>query len=116
MLKNYLIVALGGAIGSVLRYGLNNAVNLHPNLNTFFINVAGSFLIGLVMDKCEPGTFSLFVTVGICGGFTTFSTFSMQSVTLLQQGKYGLAATYITGTLLIGILFAFLGFYFGKKI
>lgn len=119
MLKNYLIVAFGGAIGSVLRYGLNNLAYLHQSssyLNTFFINIVGSFLIGLVIGKCESGTFSLFVTIGICGGFTTFSTFSMQSVTLLQQGKYGLVAMYIAGTFLIGILFAFLGFLLGKQI
>ena len=55
MIKNYLVVALGGAIGSVFRYGLNNLSSLHqiPDyLKTFLINIIGSFLIGLVIGKC----------------------------------------------------------------
>ncbi len=98
-----LCVALGGAIGSVARY-LIGLIKL--NETTFFpyktlaINIVGSFLIGIIvaltMKKGDMNpNMVLFLKVGICGGFTTFSTFALESTNLLQSGRIGLAVVYI---------------------
>ena len=119
MIKNILLVGLGGAIGAMLRYGVTllcNAINWSTNLGTFLVNIIGSFAMGLLVSCCGGSPWLLMATVGICGGFTTFSTFSMQSVTLLQQGKYGMAALYILGTVIVCIAFAAIGCYVGQKI
>ena len=119
MIKNILLVGLGGAIGAMLRYGVTllcNAINWSTNLGTFLVNIIGSFVMGLLVSCCGQSPWLLMATVGICGGFTTFSTFSMQSVTLLQQGKYSMAALYILGTVIVCIAFAAIGCYVGQKI
>ena len=118
MFRNFLAVGLGGAIGAMLRYGmtlLGSYFHWPANLSTLSVNVAGSFVMGLLVSCCDNGTWMLLATVGICGGFTTFSTFSMQSVTLLQDGKWGQAALYILGTLVICVVMAWLGCCFGNK-
>lgn len=112
MIRNFLAVGLGGAVGAMLRYGmtlLGAALNWSSNISTFLVNIIGSFVMGLLVSGCEQGTWLLLATVGLCGGFTTFSTFSTQSVAMLQQGKWGSAALYIFGTLITCILFAWLG-------
>ena len=101
---NCLAVALGGAIGSVLRYliGLIPVKEqfLFP-IKTFAINVIGCFVIGLVTaltlksNNLNP-KLVLFMKVGICGGFTTFSTFALESSNLLKNGHTGIAVTYNT--------------------
>lgn len=119
MVKEFLFVGLGGAVGSMLRYGvtvLARVMSLSSNWGTLLVNVLGSFLIGLVMASCEKGTGFLFLTVGLCGGFTTFSTFSSQSLNLLQEGRFGAAFTYIFGTLLLCLLFVWLGTLLGNGI
>ena len=119
MIKNFLAVGAGGAIGAMLRYAMTVlGVQLHwsSNLSTFLVNIIGSFVMGLLVSGCEQGTLLLMATVGICGGFTTFSTFSMQSVRLIQDGKWGAAALYIFGTLVICILMAWLGCLVGQKL
>lgn len=118
MIRNFLAVGAGGAIGAMLRYGLTVlGMYLHwpANLSTFVVNALGSFVMGLLVGGCEQGTWMLMATVGICGGFTTFSTFSMQSVRLLQDGKWTEALLYILGTLILCILMAWLGFALGQK-
>ena len=88
---NVLLVAAGGGIGAVLRYliGIFLAVRLGPDFpwGTFFVNVTGSFLIGIVLVLVEDGTLSpearLFLAVGILGGYTTFSTYSYEAVQLM---------------------------------
>ena len=79
------------------------------------VNIIGSFVMGLLVSGCRQGSLLLMATVGICGGFTTFSTFSVQSVSLLQQGKCGSAALYITLTLVTCILMAWLGCLTGHR-
>lgn len=118
MIRNFLAVGAGGAIGAMLRYGLTVlGMYLHwpANLSTFVVNALGSFVMGLLVGGCEQGTWMLMATVGVCGGFTTFSTFSMQSVRLLQDGKWAEALLYIPGTLILCILMAWLGFTLGQK-
>ena len=119
MIKNILLVGLGGAVGAMLRYGVTllcNAISWSTNLGTFLVNIIGSFAMGFLVSCCSGSPWLLMATVGICGGFTTFSTFSMQSVTLLQQGKYGMAALYILGTIIVCIAFAAIGCYVGQRI
>ncbi|MCQ2285265.1 MAG: fluoride efflux transporter CrcB [Bacteroidales bacterium] len=119
MIKEFLFVGLGGAVGSMLRYGvtlLMRTLSMSANWGTFLVNIVGSLLIGFCMGLCDKGTLFLFLTVGICGGFTTFSTFSSQTLSLLQSGRYGTTALYVFGTLLIGLLFVFIGVWAGAKL
>ena len=116
-----LAVAGGGAIGSVVRYVigvvLHRAGNGFP-VSTLLINVVGSFLIGLFARLFEATDHNqllrVALTVGLCGGFTTFSTFSAETVTLLQQGKAGRAGLYIVVSVLAGILATFAGLTVGR--
>ena len=116
-----LAVALGGAAGSVARYVLGmlllRASSGFP-VSTLLINVVGSFLIGLfarLFDAPDQHqVLRVALTVGICGGFTTFSTFSAETVTLLQQGKAGRAALYVTVSLVLGVLATFAGLTVGR--
>src|ERR1700709_1564700 len=112
-----LAVALGGALGSLLRYGVASAIQTPASAGfpsgIFVSNVTGGFLMGVIV---ELGALKLslapelrgFLTVGVLGGYTTFSTFSLDSVLLLQRGAYASAALYIGGSTLlsIGALFA----------
>jgi fluoride exporter len=117
-----LAVAGGGAIGSVARYVIGvlllRAGNGFP-VSTLLINVVGSFLIGLfarLFDAPDHNqVLRVALTVGICGGFTTFSTFSAETVTLLQQGKAGRAALYVSVSLVAGVLATFAGLMVGRS-
>ena len=124
MIRSLILVALGGGVGSALRFLISkivqdNIVGFFP-YPTMVVNILGCLLIGLFYGLSSRGNLGgdsarLLLTTGLCGGFTTFSTFSMQSVTLLQQGRYGAAALYILGTVLVCVLFAALGCYVGGK-
>ena len=116
MFKDFLLVGLGGGIGSMLRYG-GNLLIAHKNfpLHTLIINIVGSFIIGIVFGlsvkhEVFAGNWKLFLATGICGGFTTFSAFSMENISLLQHGKYTLAVVYIISSLVLGIAAAAIGF------
>ncbi len=118
MLHNILFVAMGGTIGAMLRYLLSKmiqgcVVSVFP-LATFFINVLGCLLIGVLYGLFAKGILissdlKLLLITGLCGGFTTFSTFSSESVTLLLQGYLFTFFLYIGGSLFIGMLFVYLG-------
>lgn len=104
-------------VGSVLRY-LVGCIPLHNQsgfpYKTLFINVLGSFVIAAVTAlAAEKLSMSprliLLLKVGVCGGFTTFSTFSLETMTLLQSGKGALAALYMLSSVLLSIGAAFLG-------
>jgi fluoride exporter len=116
MIKNLLLVGLGGGIGSMLRYG--TSLLIKPKLfpfATLSVNIIGCFIIGLVFafsikEEGISDSWKLFLATGICGGFTTFSAFSLESMGLLQSGKTGLALTYIIVSILLGIIATFLGY------
>ena len=114
MLKNILLVALGGAAGSVARYLLskaiqNTAATAFP-WGTMAVNVAGCLLIGLLYGLASgDGTrlgadLKLMLTVGFCGGFTTISTFANESLTLAKTGDALLSAAYIGSSVALGML------------
>jgi len=107
-----LAVAAGGALGSVARYslgiGATKIFGLSFPWGTLIINVAGSFLIGAFVELFAlkwdlPQEARVFLTVGICGGFTTFSTFSLDAYLLMQRGETAAAAAYIAGSVVLSI-------------
>ena len=94
----YLWIALGGALGSVMRFWMSNAVTQRFGATlpwgTLFVNVTGSFLIGVLAGLSAPGgrfvgtdSFRQFFIVGVCGGYTTFSAFSIQTLDLIRAGQ-----------------------------
>src|SRR5271170_3546279 len=108
-----LFVALGGAIGSTVRYLVSGwfAARFGPVFpyGTFVINVTGSFIIGLFLAFAQDRVtlspyWRLFFAVGVLGGYTTFSTFEYESVRLLQNGEMLLAAGYVVGSVVIGAI------------
>jgi CrcB protein len=111
------LIAIGGAIGSVARYSVGRAVQgLSGNgfpMGTLVVNIVGCFLIGvfvrfLLNMQTSPELRALLV-VGFCGGFTTFSTFSYETVGLIEAGDYARAASYVVASVMICILATFAG-------
>jgi fluoride exporter len=116
MLKNFLLVGLGGGIGAMLRYFFSSIIkhNTFP-YNTLLINIAGSLLIGIVFGLTERSNaiseqLKLFLATGICGGFTTFSAFSVENMQLIRDGNYVTGAVYIFASVALCILAVFAGF------
>ena len=122
----WLAVAVGSALGGLARYGLGEWVarewgTAFPT-GTLIINVLGSFVIALFGALTLPGgplpeslTVRVFVMVGICGGFTTFSSFSLQTMVLLQSGDTARAALYVAGSVLLCVGAAFLGWWLATR-
>ena len=118
MMRAVLLVALGGAVGSVLRYLSSAAVNKYVQSSfpwaTFAVNVVGCFLIGLLMGffikqpTQDDGMKWLLVT-GFCGGLTTFSAFAHENVALFQTQQYGTAFLYTVASVILGMLAVWLG-------
>ena len=114
----YLWVAVGGGIAALLRYVMSSQVthwfgNSFP-YGTFVVNVVGAFCIGVAIEvfaKTLPHTHELraFIIVGILGGFTTFSTFSLEVFMLYQKGEWVLALAYILGSVMLAVLGVVLG-------
>lgn len=117
-----LVVALGGALGAVSRYGLSGWVQGFSDttfpIGTLVVNVVGSFLLGLslyLLESTAPTTeVRSFVTIGFLGAFTTFSTFSYEAVVLLQGGEWARGALYVGGSLAMGLLGLVLGLGLGS--
>lgn len=115
---NALLVFLGGGIGSAARYGVGvlslRLIGDSYPLGTFAINVLGSFAMGVVAEwfalrsgLSQP--LRLFLTTGIIGGFTTFSTFSLETALLYQRNELGAALTYVLGSVVVGVAALFAG-------
>ena len=119
MVKQLLWVAFGGAIGSAARFLVQRLLTLH-NLSsfpwgTFSVNVTGCFLIGVLWalslkNNVMNESIRLFLMTGICGGFTTFSAFSLESIILLRDQKLSLFLIYSFGSLLLGFLATYSAF------
>lgn len=117
MIKNILTVGTGGALGSIARY-LITCLFAHLAIcsewATLLVNIIGSFIIGLLIPASQ-NTLYLLLAVGFCGGFTTFSTFSVQAFQMLQSGQRLASLTYILASVLISIAFVFLGIYLSER-
>jgi CrcB protein len=115
----YLLVAIGGALGSVARYGTGVLVgrvwvSAFP-LATMLINIAGSLAMGLFIGYLArslpawQNDARLFVAVGVFGGFTTFSSFSLDAIAMLERGEVGPVLIYVLGSVFIGIASLYVG-------
>lgn len=112
---NCLIVGLGGAVGAVMRYLIGllpfNPDNGFP-IKTFIINVVGAFVIGIVAALAAKNAMNpklvLFLKVGICGGFTTFSSFALETDQLLMKGQSLTAVLYVLLSIFAGVMAVFL--------
>lgn len=113
-----LLIFLGGGLGSVCRYliglmttGINGSLKFP--VGTLICNIVGCFLIGLLNNLAAKMGWNeelrLMLTVGLCGGFTTFSTFSNEGLAMLQNGQIGIFAIYALGSFVLGILAVLLG-------
>ena len=125
MIRTTLIVALGGGVGSALRFLVSkfvqaNMVGTFP-YHTFAVNVVGCLLIGFFYGLAARGhlgnnTTALLLTTGLCGGFTTFSTFCNENLTLLRSDNVLIAMLYAASSLLCGLFAVFFGYWVIEKL
>ncbi len=122
MAKLILLVGAGGGIGTILRYlvfrWLGFSLNGFP-LSTFFVNLLGCFLIGVcwaVMAGEKQFMPRLFFITGMLGGFTTFSSFGLETFQLLQNGKWKLALVYVLSSNILGLIFLMGGYFFSCRL
>jgi len=125
MVKSIIIVGLGGFIGTVARFLISrffqeNVLSVFP-WSTFIVNIIGCLLIGIIYGISEKGDvlsseFRLFLTVGICGGFTTFSTFSNDSFLLIRDQEWLRVALYASLSLFLGLVAVYAGRFIIKLI
>jgi len=118
MINNILLVGLGGGLGSMARYLCQRwTLQAFPHsfpLGTFAVNVAGCFLIGLFWGMTfrtfqSNENWKLFLMTGICGGFTTFSAFTLEGIGLLKEQKPGLFLLYLGGSVVMGMVATYAG-------
>ncbi|MGF7230091.1 fluoride efflux transporter CrcB, partial [Arachidicoccus sp.] len=112
MIKQLLVIGLGGAIGSIFRYLFQLLISvvftLVFPLGTFLVNLSGCFIIGLMYAALEKYAslgfeWRLFLITGLCGGYTTFSSFSFESLTLFKQGDYLYFFSYVILSVVFGL-------------
>lgn len=120
-MSTYLWIAFGGAVGSMARYGCSEVIGdwfgqTFP-WGTLVINIAGSLAIGVAAALTAPegrvfvpSDIRQFVMIGLCGGFTTFSAFSLQTLSLAQSGEYLRAGANVVGSVIFCLLAVWLGF------
>ncbi len=123
MLKQLILVGLGGGIGSVFRYLTSLAtakylIGQFP-IATFLANIFGCLILGFCVslfskNPDDSENLRLLFITGFCGGYTTFSTFAFENVQFLQQENYGLLVTYTLASILVGLAAIFIGISFGK--
>lgn len=125
MFRSIIIVALGSGIGGALRFVLSKwiqgSVATSFPVATMVVNMTGCLLIGLFYGLFDRSSFlgsdmKLLLTVGLCGGFTTFSTFMNENLQLLRVGNYLYSALYAAGSLFLGLLAVFVGYQLIKQI
>ena len=118
---NLIYVAIGGAIGAVMRYLMmiligHNLGNDFP-YSTLLVNISGSFAMGVLIGwlartlPVNASDIRLFVAVGVLGGYTTFSSFSLDAITLIEEGRLFSVITYITASVLLSLIGLMAGLY-----
>ncbi len=122
---NYILVSIGAAIGGAVRYGLSNYIQKNQSIifpsGTLLVNITGSFILGIIMfylneKELISNELRLFLTVGFCGGFTTFSTFSYETIMLFKDSEIGLAILNIFLNLILCLLGVYLAYLISKLI
>ncbi|NPA67200.1 MAG: fluoride efflux transporter CrcB [Chlorobi bacterium] len=123
MIQNVMLIGAGGFLGSIMRYGSNQVMlkvfqTQHP-IGTFFVNILGSFLIGLILGVFERGgevsnNWKLFLAVGFCGGFTTFSSFAVENLNFLQSQQFMMSFLYVGISLFLGLAAVYAGLWITK--
>lgn len=116
-MKTWILLFLGGGTGTLMRYAIQLMLKTQPASlfpwSTLAANLLGSFLIGMFYTLSARlgmnGDMRLMLTTGLCGGFTTFSTFSHESLALFRQGEYALCIIYISACVILGMAFVWLG-------
>ena len=119
VLRRYTLVGIAGGVGSLCRYGVGEWLHLpRPWLATLFVNLTGSFLIGLLQALAEPESrfylgpnARVVLMTGFCGGYTTFSTFSLLSFRSMQSANWSDAFLNITNSHLLGLIAVFAGYF-----
>ncbi|MDO9609978.1 MAG: fluoride efflux transporter CrcB [Brevundimonas sp.] len=125
-MTRFLLVAAGGALGSMARFGLGLlAARLAPNagwpMGTFAANVLGGLAMGLLIGwlafkgGAQQETIRLFAAVGVLGGFTTFSSYSLEAVMMIERRDYALAAAYVVGSVVLAIVALFIGLMVARR-
>jgi len=117
---SFFIVGLGGIVGAVLRYIISKIFKEimereHP-ISTMFINIVGCFFIGFLSSKHLPDEYKLFLTTGLLGGFTTYSTFMLETSRYVKKSKHKKAFLYVFLSIVFGIMAAGAGIWLAKVI
>lgn len=125
-MTRFLLVAAGGALGSMARFGLGLlAARLAPNatwpMGTFAANVLGGLAMGLLVGwlafkgGAQQETIRLFAAVGVLGGFTTFSSYSLEAVMMIERRDYALAAAYVVGSVVLAVVALLIGLMVARR-
>jgi CrcB protein len=123
--RTFWAVAFGAALGGVARYYLSSAIQHRLGATfpwgTLVINVSGSLLLGVLMryalaTPSVSAELRAFLTTGVCGGYTTFSTYSYETATLLEDGQYGRASTYALASVVLALVATFAGFVLAREV
>ena len=122
-MKSFLLVFLGGGLGSGLRYLVTITMNQYSKVLpfwTFTVNILGCLLIGVMLGYAQKentltSNQTLLLATGFCGGFTTFSAFANENLELIKNGELFNFSFYTVGSVLIGILAVFIGFYLTNR-
>lgn len=118
MILKILLISAGGFLGAICRYKLSLLLNSQMTgkipKGTLLINLTGSFLLGVIMGADSSEDVRLLLGTGFMGAFTTFSTFNLEAVKLIQTSAKLKAVIYIVLTYVCGITLAFIGFFIGK--
>jgi len=122
-MKSFLLVFLGGGLGSGIRYLVTITMNQYSKVlpfGTFTVNILGCLLIGLILGYAQKentltSNQTLLLATGFCGGFTTFSAFANENLELIKNGEIFNFSVYTIGSILVGVLAVFIGFYLTNR-
>lgn len=118
MLRTLLLIGLGGFLGSISRFlialGINRIFQSVLPIGTLFVNIAGCLLIGIIYSLAEQKNMlspelRIFLSVGFCGGFTTYSSFAFEKFHLIKTGDFLMLAIYVSASVFLGLIAVFAG-------